>query len=130
MKPNPTPYIIWGSMGSAQVMFLFVATQIPAGAHESWAQFLVIPAIAAAAFSVAMNFLPAFATMPPPTRSIVRWATAETASILGLLAYVQSGEHLYQYGCAAFGFLAWGYAFPSDAASWPPPGDASGPPTG
>lgn len=130
MQPNPTPYIIWGSMGSAQAMFLFVATQIPPQAHEAWAQYLVIPAIGAAALSVAMSFVPAIVPAPAPTRSIVRWATAETAAILGFLAYMQSGEHLYQYGCAAFGFFAWAYAFPADAASWPRPGDASGPPLG
>ena len=116
---NPTPYILWGSMGTAQVVFLVVATLIPAVGTEAWAPLLIVPALGVAGLSAAARFMPAFLLMPPQTRAIVRWALAEAAGIFGLLAYLESGVPTYQYGCAFFGFAAWIYAFPSDAASWP-----------
>ncbi len=53
---------------------------------------------------------------PPPTPYILWGAMGLVASMLGGVMYLYAG--------AAFGLLAWGAAFPTDAASWS--GDSGG----
>lgn len=120
MNPNPTPYIIWGSMGTTHLVLLVVATQVlSTGADESLARVLVPLAVAVATVSIVLGFRSIAPGLSGPPRSIIRWGLAEAATIFGLVAQFVSGQPLYLYACAAFGLLAWAAAFPSDAARWP-----------
>jgi len=123
-QPNLVPYILWGAMGSSQAILLFIGASqphVPVPDAVLTAQILVVPAMIAAVVSAVLGLgavVPALDVIP---RAIVRWALAESAALLGLVALQLSGAPLYQYVCAAFGFVAWAYAFPRNAEGWPIP---------
>lgn len=117
---NPTPYILWGTLGSSQLLMLVVGKlAAPVGGDEATARLLVPAAVGLATVSVVLGFGGLAPAFRGPPRWLVRWSLAESATLVGLVAWMVSGQALYAYACAAFGVTAWAAAFPSDPASWP-----------
>ena len=110
-------------MGATHLVLVGVGTQLGTPELHTPAAPLLGVGVVMATLSVLLGLPVVRLGLPAPTRAIVRWAFAETATLLGLVASM-SGGVMYLYAGAAFGLLAWGAAFPTDAASWS--GDSGG----
>lgn len=118
MEKNPIPLILWSAFGVTHLVLVLISTLIPAASAEPARLLFVIPALTAASASVAATrfFPPA---MPAQTTHIVRWALAESASLMGFVAWYTSGDHLVQAVCTGAGLLAWALALPKGSEGWP-----------
>jgi hypothetical protein len=108
--------ILWVSFFSAHVLFAGVSTVVaPVADLGPAAAVFGLVALLPAGLAAEGGIL-ARAITPAQSWFIVRFAMAESAAILGLVAFLTSGSHLVQLGCAALGLVAHLLSFPSEGA--------------
>ncbi len=120
MSTTPTPVplpILWGVFLMSNVLFLGISLVVPVTPvpDAGWVAALALPAVIAAGLAAEGSVL---ARLLPQVKAwfLARFALAEAAGVLGLVAYVVSGEHVVQLACAGCGLVAHVLAFPSARA--------------
>ncbi|MBM4364685.1 MAG: hypothetical protein FJ102_00605 [Deltaproteobacteria bacterium] len=116
----PVPIVIFAAILMSQLVLVAVSFAVPpGGSNPSIGPFLVLPAAATAGLSLVAPHLfgPKFDRL---TLHILRWALAESATILGFVAAFMGAPRLFQAACTAMGLVAMFAAFP--------PRDLAGPP--
>ena len=108
----PVPLVIFGAMAMSHVMFVAISFVVEGGGgNPSIGPFLVLPAAATAGLSLVFPHLVG-AKFDRLTAHIIRWALAESATVIGFLAAFQGAPRLFQAACTAMGLVALFAAFP------------------
>ncbi len=115
--PNPIPLILWSAFGMTHLVLVFITTLIPPQPSNPGMVLFVIPALASATISVGARSI-FKGNFPAQTLFIVRWALAESATLMGFVSWYISGDRPVQAVCTLAGLAAWAIAMPRDVSAW------------
>jgi F0F1-type ATP synthase membrane subunit c/vacuolar-type H+-ATPase subunit K len=120
-RAGPIPWILWGSLGAAQLLFAILGQTLPVAQAPIEPDLEIVLAAAFAGIAlgtvgVAVAWAPrGLASQPYPTFVLVRMALAESIGILGLVLALLGASALPALGLAALGLVTHVLVAPTEA---------------